>query len=116
MTTRKNRLNLDAIDQEGPVKQAPAVGEVPAKGSEAPAKKGARTPAAAPLARPVRLSVDLGPMLYYWIIEHCIIMGRRMGRTKVPHVEVMRALVAELKSDKELQAKIDERVRTALAK
>ena len=74
-------------------------------------KNSDKTPAVAPVSKPVRLSVDIDPIPYRHIVSFCQDVAMAVGRVRVNHVWVMRALINELLESKDLQAKVIERVR-----
>lgn len=71
---------------------------------------------AAPRAKPVRVTTDLAPQSYRALLAYSASLAEDLGRAKVPHVEVIRALVAELNADPALQATIGKAVRARLSK
>ena len=85
-----------------------AEGQVtPSKVTEtAPKKKKAVTPT----TDLVRLSVDIKPVPYRQLMGFCQDVAMEIGRVRVQHVWVMRAVLAELLEDKELQRRVIERV------
>lgn len=72
-------------------------------------------PRTAPRAKPVRVTTDLAPQSYRALVSYCQDLAENLGRAKVPHVEVIRALVAQLEKDPALQATIESTVRTRLS-
>lgn len=64
------------------------------------------TPAAAPRAKPVRLSVDLAPAAYRGLIDYCHQSAEELGVARVNGVDVLRALLAELADDENLAARV----------
>lgn len=62
-------------------------------------------------AKPVRLSVDIDPVAYHGLVSWCQGIAMKVGRVRVNHVWVLRALVWELFEDEKLQARVIERVR-----
>lgn len=81
-----------------------------------PAAAGAPAATDAPRARPVRITADLAPQSYRALISYCSSLAEELGEARVPHVAVLRALVAQLETDTDLQATIAERVGTELRK
>lgn len=84
------------------------------------AETGAQEPSGAratvvPRAKPVRVTTDLAPRSYRALVAYCQALAETLGRAKVPHVEVMRALVDQLETDPELQAAIEETLRVRLS-
>lgn len=75
-----------------------------------------RQPRAAPRAKPVRVTTDLAPQSYRALLVYCSDMAEDLGLAKVPHVEVIRALVSELTANAELQATIRKAVTARLSK
>lgn len=69
-----------------------------------------------PRAKPVRVTTDLAPQSYRQLVAYCQRLAEELGRAKVPHVEVIRALVGELETNPELQATIATTVRNVLSK
>ena len=63
-----------------------------------------------PLTKLVRLSVDIEPVPYRGLMTFCQDIAMEIGRVRIQHVWVMRALVDELLENKELQKKVTERV------
>lgn len=59
----------------------------------------------------IRLSVDIAPTEYRRLISWCQDIAPAVGRVKVNHVWVIRALVRELWADKELMKRVIDRVR-----
>lgn len=89
------------------------------KGSRAAEPTTDDTPVArvqAPRAKPVRVTTDLAPQSYRQLVAYCQRLAEELGRAKVPHVEVIRALVGELETNPELQATIATTVRNVLRK
>lgn len=89
------------------------------KASRAVEPTSGETPVArepAPRAKPVRVTTDLAPQSYRQLVAYCQRLAEELGRAKVPHVEVIRALVGELETDPELQATIATTVRNVLSK
>ena len=74
-------------------------------------KKSDKPAAVAPTSKPVRLSVDIDPDPYRQLVSWCQDVALAVGRVRVNHVWVLRAVIAEMLEDKELQAKVIERVR-----
>lgn len=70
----------------------------------------------APRAKPVRVTTDLAPQSYRALLAYCAEMAEGLGRAKVPHVEVIRALISELNANPELQATIRQAVTKQLSK
>ena len=66
--------------------------------------------APAPLTKQVRLSVDIEPVPYRGLMSFCQDIAMEIGRVRIQHVWVMRALVDELLESKELQKRVIERV------
>lgn len=81
---------------EGPAEQAPASATPPRR--------------AAPRSKPVRVSADLPPQTYRALVTYCTDSAEQIGRTKVSHVEVLRALVVELDKNPDLRRTITERL------
>jgi hypothetical protein len=65
-------------------------------------------------AKPVRITADLSPQVYRELIDHAAGLAEAQGRVRVAHVNVTRALVAELLENDELQGAIARRVRAQL--
>lgn len=72
--------------------------------------------AKAPRAKPIRVSVDLAPQDYRYLAQFCNELAADIGRAKVPHVEVLRALVNELRDNPVLAAAIHKSVSDDLSK
>ncbi|MBG6059795.1 hypothetical protein RCH16_003157 [Cryobacterium sp. MP_M5] len=70
----------------------------------------------APRAKPVRVTTDLAPQSYRALLAYCAEMAEDLGRAKVPHVEVIRALISELNANTELQATVRQAVTKQLSK
>lgn len=93
---------------------APAAQDAPDVAAEAPAPR--VTQRSAPRAKPVRVTTDLAPQSYRGLLSYCAEMAEDLGRAKVPHVEVIRALISELNANPELQATIRQAVTKTLSK
>lgn len=65
-------------------------------------------------SKPVRITADLSPQVYRGLIEYAAELASTQGRARVAHVHVVRALVAELIENEELQKAIARRVRSQL--
>ncbi|HAQ9610280.1 TPA: DUF2274 domain-containing protein [Enterococcus faecium] len=65
-------------------------------------------------SKPVRITADLSPQVYRGLIEYAAELASTQGRARVAHVHVVRALVAELVENEELQKAIARRVRSQL--
>ncbi|WP_162925059.1 hypothetical protein [Mycetocola zhujimingii] len=52
------------------------------------------------------MSADLAPQDYRALLAYCAAMAEDLGKAKVAHVLVIRALVAELNTNPELQETI----------
>lgn len=63
-----------------------------------------------PMSKKVRLSVDIDPEPYRWLMSWCQDVAFAVGRARVNHVWVFRILLSELSHDKELQKRVIERV------
>lgn len=61
--------------------------------------------------KPVRLSVDIEREAYHGLVAWCQGIAMKVGRTRVNHVWVIRALVDELFEDEKLQQRVINRVR-----
>jgi len=72
----------------------------------------ARTAPQAPVVRskPVRITADLPPQSYRSLVDYAASLASRFGRARVPHVNVIRALVLELEDDQALQGRIAARI------
>jgi hypothetical protein len=93
---------------------APAGQDAPDVAVEAPAPRAPQR--LAPRAKPVRVTTDLAPQSYRALLSYCAEMAEDLGRAKVPHVEVIRALISELNANPELQATIRQAVTKSLSK
>lgn len=82
---------------------APAPAKAPAAAKKAPA---APKRAAEPRTKPVRITTDLAPKTYRVLQDYCAKTARALSWPKVPHAEVIRALIAELGTNAELQATV----------
>jgi len=58
-----------------------------------------------------RLSFDIDKDDYTWLVSYCQEIAPAVGRVKVNHVWVLRALVKELRRDPDLNLRTIERVR-----
>lgn len=74
-------------------------------------KKAAKPAAITPLSEYVRLSVDIDPIAYRQLVSWCQDVAMAVGRVRVKHVWVIRAVLQELLENKDLQARVIERVR-----
>lgn len=93
---------------------APAAQDAPDVPAEATAPRAPQR--MAPRAKPVRVTTDLAPQSYRALLSYCAEMAEDLGRAKVPHVEVIRALISELNANPELQATIRQAVTKTLSK
>lgn len=73
-------------------------------------QKSSKPAATAPLSEKVRLSADIAPEAYRALVSWCADIATKIGRTRIQHVWVIRALVDEMQENPELQAKIIERL------
>ncbi|MEB0288538.1 hypothetical protein QN355_18560 [Cryobacterium sp. 10S3] len=62
------------------------------------------------------MTTDLAPQSYRGLLAYSAGLAEDLGRAKVPHVEVIRALIAELNANPALQETIGKAVRTQLSK
>ena len=60
--------------------------------------------------RPIKVSVALRPRPYYALVDFCASAAKLTG-SRVTHVEVMRALTAELLDSEELRNRVIEQLR-----
>lgn len=60
--------------------------------------------------RPLKVSAALAPRLYHSLADFCTAAARLTG-ARVTHVEVIRALVAELAADAQLRDRVVEQLR-----
>ena len=60
--------------------------------------------------RPIKVSVALQPRPYYALVDFCAAATKLTG-SKVAHVDVMRALTAELLASEELRSRVIEQLR-----
>ena len=81
---------------------------------ESQAIKPAHRPA--PRAKPVRVTTDLAPQSYRGLLAYSAGLAEELGRAKVPHVEVIRALITELNTNPALQETIGKAVRAQLSR
>jgi hypothetical protein len=65
-------------------------------------------------AKPIRITADLSPQVYRGLIDYAAELASAQGRARVAHVHVVRALVAELIENVELQKAIARRVHTQI--
>lgn len=70
----------------------------------------------APRAKPVRVTTDLAPQSYRQLVAYCGELAETFGRAKVPHAEVIRALVAQLEADPALRLAIADAVQARMSK
>lgn len=70
------------------------------------------TPPPAPKVRvePVRLSTDISPNTYRFLIEYCAGIAAQIGKPRVTHTSVLRKLLDELQRDTDLQARISDHI------
>lgn len=61
-------------------------------------------------SKPVRITADLPPQSYRSLVDYAASLASRFGRARVPHVNVIRALVLELEDDQALQGRIAARI------
>lgn len=80
--------------------------------NETAAPAAAPTPAKPAVVRskPVRITADLPPQSYRSLVDYAASLATRFGRARVPHVNVIRALVLELEDDQALQGRIAARI------
>ena len=83
-----------------------------AASDETPVPAAAATPAKPAVVRskPVRITADLPPQSYRSLVDYAASLATRFGRARVPHVNVIRALVLELEDDQALQGRIAARI------
>jgi len=76
------------------------------------------TPARAtlPRAKPIRVTTDLSPQDYRHLVAYCADLAEHLGRAKVPHTEVIRALVSRLEQDPSLRETITGELKARLSK
>jgi hypothetical protein len=86
---------------EGVVEQEPAAASTPKRAQ--PVR-----------AAPIRITADLPPQHYRELIHYAADLAVELGRVKVPHVQVVRALVAELTGNDDLKRRIAARVQQQL--
>ena len=70
-------------------------------------------PVPVPRAKPVRLTIDVAPQSYRGLVTYCAELAETLGRAKVSHAEVIRALISTLAADETLQSVIAERLKSA---
>lgn len=95
-------------------RRAPAVQDAPDVAAGPPVTRATQN--LAPRAKPVRVTTDLAPQSYRALLSYCAEMAEDLGRAKVPHVEVIRALISELNANPELQATIRQAVAKTFSK
>ena len=83
--------------------------------AQAPDRAPRATRRATPRATPVRVTADLAPQSYRALIAYSAELAERFGRAKVPHVEIIRALVDRLEGDPALREAISEDVRMRIS-
>ena len=103
LANRKTTTQSAQVSQDAP----DVVAETPA--ARAPQRS-------APRAKPVRVTTDLAPQSYRALLAYCAEMAEDLGRAKVPHVEVIRALISELNANPDLQATVRQAVTKQLSK
>ncbi|PPF54619.1 hypothetical protein C5C13_13395 [Clavibacter michiganensis] len=88
----------------------------PTQEDTAPTTPQAPGPKRAPSVRadPIRITADLPPQHYRELITYAAGVASDLGRAKVAHVQVVRALVAELAESGDLQRRIATRVEQQL--
>ena len=64
----------------------------------------------APRAKPVRLSLDLAPAAYRELQEFCAAAAVALERPRVAGADVLRSLLAELREDNDLAARVQGRL------
>lgn len=77
-------------------------------------EKPVTAPAPIPRAKPIRITADFAPQVYRSLTRFCDQLAIALGRPRVPQVEVLRALLAELDDDDDLQTRIQERIANTL--
>lgn len=82
------------------------------KPTETPPKRAAPTPR----AKPVRVTTDLDPQRYRELLTYSADLAENLGRARVPHTEVIRALIDQLQTDPALQSSIADSVAARLSK
>lgn len=97
----------DLAARAAKVNKRPAAEEPPAKRS-----------AAAPRIEPVRLSVDVSPVIYKRVSRFAEDMGlpEAAGKARIPTVEVFRALAEELAVNEELREQVAARILANVSK
>ena len=60
----------------------------------------------APRTAPIRITADLAPQSYRALLAYCADLAEEIGQAKVPHVEVIRALISELEVNPGLQRSV----------
>ena len=66
----------------------------------------AADPPPTPRAKPVRLSLDLAPSAYRELQEFCTAAAVALERPRVAGADVLRSLLAELREDETLAARV----------
>lgn len=70
-----------------------------------------RAPAVrAPRVRPVRVTTDLPPQTYRFLLSFAAALAEETEQARVPHSDIIRALLAELETDAVLRAAVAARV------
>jgi hypothetical protein len=100
------RARANRVSSRTPSRGEAGAGDQP---TETPVRKPAPIRAA-----PVRITADLPPVIYRALIDYPSNTAATLGRAKIAHVQVVRALVAELADDADLQSRIADRVRQQL--
>lgn len=85
---------------------ARAMSREPSRSAPAAKDKAVRT-------TPVRITTDLGPQLYKELTEFSQEAAISAGRARVPHSEVIRALIQQLRDDAELRNTIITTIKTS---
>lgn len=109
LAARAAKLTTRTAAGRPPAAEEPGRGDV---AEVAPKRPAAR---AVPRAKPVRVSADLAPQDYRALLAYSAAMAEELGRAKVAHVLVIRALVSELNANPELQRTIRQAVATQLS-
>lgn len=81
-----------------------------------PGRETTPTRAAPPRAKPIRVTTDLSPQDYRHLVAYCADLAEHLGQAKVPHTEVIRALINRLEQDSSLRETITDDIKAKLSK
>ncbi len=104
-----SKSDLAARAQRLRQRREPAVETAAAKGDRTAPDN--RT-AAVPRVKPVRVTTDLPPQTHRALTAMSVDLAQQLGVARVPHSDIVRALLAELETDPQLQRKVCSRLRS----